>query len=328
MRFAPGSHVDEFEIVEELGEGAYAETYKARDTDTDRVVVLKMINPQLFADPHNFARFRREAKIVAKLDHPNVLKSLDDERNRTEPYLVLEYIDGDNLRRYANTLGGPVPLQTALDWGRQLADALVYLHSHGIVHRDLKPENVLITADGTLRLMDFGTALLDGAKRLTWRHFSESLGTPDYMSPEQIKGNRGDARSDIYAWGVLMYEVLTGRVPFGGDNWMATMAAHLQVDPKPVRTYRKEVSPQLDAVVLKAMRRYPEHRYQSAEELLRDLEHLDELDPASFDLSPEPPMGGMAAIDSAKRLWAFVGLVAVSFIGIVAIIITLSVVLR
>ena len=322
MRFAPGSHVDEFEIVEELGEGAYAETYKARDTDTDRVVVLKMINPQLFADPHNFARFRREAKIVAKLDHPNVLKSLDDERNRTEPYLVLEYIDGDNLRRYANTLGGPVPLQTALDWGRQLADALVYLHSHGIVHRDLKPENVLITADGTLRLMDFGTALLDGAKRLTWRHFSESLGTPDYMSPEQIKGNRGDARSDIYAWGVLMYEVLTGRVPFGGDNWMATMAAHLQVDPKPVRTYRKEVSPQLDAVVLKAMRRYPEHRYQSAEELLRDLEHLDELDPASFDLSPEPPMGGMAAIDSAKRLWAFVGLVAVSFIGIVAIIIT------
>ena len=328
MRFAPGSHVDQFEIVEELGEGAYAETYKARDTSTGGVVVLKIMDPQLVADPLNFSRFRREAKIVSELDHPNVLKSLDTENHRTEPYLVLEYVEGENLRQHAGTLGGPVPVATAIDWGRQLADALVYLHSHGIVHRDLKPENVLITADGRLRITDFGTALLDGAKRLTWRHLSQSLGTPDYMSPEQIKGNRGDARSDIYAWGVLMYEVLTGRTPFGGDNWMAVMGAHLQADPKPLRSYRKDVPPQLEAVVLKAMRRYPEHRYQTGEELIHDLDHLDELDPASFDLSPEPPMGGMAVVDSAKRLWAFVGLVAVSFIGIVAIIIALSIVLR
>jgi serine/threonine-protein kinase len=328
MRFAPGSHVDQFEIVEELGEGAYAETYKARDTSTGGVVVLKIMDPQLVADPLNFSRFRREAKIVSELDHPNVLKSLDTENHRNEPYLVLEYVEGENLRQHAATLGGPVPVATAIDWGRQLADALVYLHSHGIVHRDLKPENVLITADGTLRITDFGTALLDGAKRLTWRHLSESLGTPDYMSPEQIKGNRGDARSDIYAWGVLMYEVLTGRTPFGGDNWMAVMGAHLQADPKPLRSYRKDVPPQLEAVVLKAMRRYPEHRYQTGEELIHDLDHLDELDPASFDLSAEPPMGGMAVVDSAKRLWAFVGLVAVSFVGIVAIIITLSIVLR
>jgi serine/threonine-protein kinase len=328
MRFAPGSHVDQFEIVEELGEGAYAETYKARDTSTGGVVVLKIMDPQLVADPLNFSRFRREAKIVSELDHPNVLKSLDTENHRNEPYLVLEYVEGENLRQHAATLGGPVPVATAIDWGRQLADALVYLHSHGIVHRDLKPENVLITADGTLRITDFGTALLDGAKRLTWRHLSESLGTPDYMSPEQIKGNRGDARSDIYAWGVLMYEVLTGRTPFGGDNWMAVMGAHLQADPKPLQSFRKDVPPRLEAVVLKAMRRYPEHRYQTGEELIHDLDHLDELDPASFDLSAEPPMGGMAVVDSAKRLWAFVGLVAVSFVGIVAIIITLSIVLR
>jgi len=328
MRFPPGSHVDQFEIVEELGEGAYAETYKARDTTTGGVVVLKLMNPNLVADPHNFQRFRREAKIVAELNHPNVLKSLDEERHRTEPYLVLEYVEGQNLREYAGTLGGPVPIATAIDWGRQLADALVYLHAHGIVHRDLKPENVLIAADGTLRITDFGTALLDGAKRLTWRHLSESLGTPDYMSPEQIKGDRGDARSDIYAWGVLMYEVLTGRVPFSGDNWMATMAAHLQQDPKPLRSSRKDVPPALEAVVLKAMRRYPEHRYQTAEELRADLARLDELDPATFDLATEAPMGGMAATESTQRLWAFVALVAVSFLGIVAVIITLSVVLR
>ncbi len=329
MRFAPGSHVDQYEIIEELGQGAYAETYKARDCKTGNVVVLKLMNPQLIADPQNFQRFRREAKIVSDLDHPNVLKSLDTAAHRTEPYLVLEYVEGENLRQFARTLGGPVPIPMAIDWGRQLADALVYLHSHGIVHRDLKPENVLITAEGTLRITDFGTALLDGAKRLTWRHLSESLGTPDYMSPEQIKGNRGDARSDIYAWGVLMYEVLTGRVPFGGDNWMATMAAHLQADPKPIRDYRTDVPPQVEAVVLKAMRRYPEHRYQNATELLDDLEHLDKLDLASFDLAPEEPMGGMAAaMESTKRLWAFVALVAVSFLGLVAVIITLSVVLR
>ncbi len=291
-------------------------------------MVLKCFDPQLFADPHNFQRFRREAQIVARLDHPNVLHSFDDEHHRSEPYLVLEYFDGENLRVHARSLGGPVPVTTAVEWGRQLVDALEYLHAQGIVHRDLKPENVLVTKDGQLRIMDFGTAMLDGAKRLTWRHLSESLGTPDYMSPEQIKGNRGDARSDLYAWGVLMYELLTGEPPFTGDNWMATMAAHLQADPKWLRSHRKDVSPQLEAVVLKAMRRYPEHRYQSAAALAHDLDHLDELDPANFDLSPEPPMGGMAATESAKRLWAFVALVAVSFVGVCAVIITLAVVLR
>ena len=328
MRLSPGTLVDRYEILEELGEGAYAETYKARDTRDGRVVVLKAFNPNLFADPHTFQRFRREAQIVTRLDHPNVVRSLDDEANRTEPYLILEYIEGDNLRHYGGSLGHAVPIDTAIDWGRQLAAALEYLHERGIVHRDLKPENVIISRDGQLRIMDFGTAMLDGAKRLTWRHLSESLGTPDYMSPEQIKGERGDARSDLYAWGVLMYEVLTGRPPFQGDNWMATMAGHLQADPKPLRSHRKDVPPALEAVVLKAMRRYPEHRYQSAAELLRDLDHLDEVDQASFDLSPEPPMGGMAAAESAKRLWAYIALIAVSFIGVCAVIITLSMVLK
>ena len=328
MRLSPGTLVDRYEILEELGEGAYAETYKARDTRDGRVVVLKAFNPNLFADPHTFQRFRREAQIVTRLDHPNVVRSLDDEANRTEPYLILEYIEGDNLRHYGGSLGHAVPIDTAIDWGRQLAAALEYLHERGIVHRDLKPENVIVSTDGQLRIMDFGTAMLDGAKRLTWRHLSESLGTPDYMSPEQIKGERGDARSDLYAWGVLMYEVLTGRPPFEGDNWMATMAGHLQADPKPLRSHRKDVPPALEAVVLKAMRRYPEHRYQSAAELLRDLDHLDEVDPASFDLSPELPMGGMAAAESAKRLWAYIALIAVSFIGVCAVIITLSMVLK
>ena len=324
MRYPQGSRIDRYEIIDELGEGAYAESYKARDTKTGTTVVLKCLNPNLFADPHNFQRFRREAEVVSRLDHPNVLRSLDDHANRTEPYLVLEYVEGENLRRRIGDLHRPVPIDLAENWGHQLADALAYLHAHGIVHRDLKPENVIVAEDGTLRLMDFGTALLEGARRLTWRHLGESLGTPDYMSPEQIKGQRGDVRSDIYGWGVLMYEILTGRVPFAGDNWMATMAAHLQLDPKPIREIRADVPVALEAVVLKAMRRYPEHRYQDAQELVDDLGHLDALDVATFDLSPEEPMGGIAAMDSTKRIWAIVALVAVSFVGIIAVIITLA----
>ena len=178
-------------------------------------------------------------------------------------------------------------------------------------------------------MADFGTAMLTGARRLTWRHLSESLGTPDYMSPEQVQGNRGDARSDIYSWGVIMYELLTGRVPFGGDNWLAVMAGHLQSTPTRILKLRPDVSPALDAVVLHAMRRHPENRYASAEEIVADLDHLDSLDQTAYDLSPEPPIGGLAAAaDSARRLWILVAGIALGFLALVAAIIGLTVVLR
>ncbi|HWW44784.1 MAG TPA: serine/threonine-protein kinase [Acidimicrobiia bacterium] len=328
MRHHPGELIDRYEILDSLGEGAYAETYKALDTRSGDTVVLKMPNPNLFADPGLFQRYRRESDIARKLDHPGVQRGVDGGDTRTEPYLVLEYIDGDNLRRVLRSGPDLIPVDKALDWGRQLAAAIAYLHRQGIVHRDLKPENVLVTRDGRLKIADFGTAMLEGARRLTWKHLSESLGTPDYMSPEQIQGGRGDDRSDVYAWGVLMYELLTGRVPFGGDNWMAVMAGHLGEHPKPIADLRPDVPPALAAVVTHAMRRYPEHRYQTMTEVLHDLDRLDEIDPNSFDQTPEPSMGGMAAVTSERRLWALVALVAVSFLGVVGVIITLSIVLR
>jgi eukaryotic-like serine/threonine-protein kinase len=328
VRFETGSKLDSYEIERPLGEGAYAETYKARDTRSGDTVVLKIPNPLLFADPALFQRYRRETEIARRLQHDGVQRSLDLGESRTEPYLVLEYIEGDNLRRRLRNFEGPVPVDKAVDWGSQLAEALAYLHSQGIVHRDLKPENVLVTEDDRLKIADFGTALLAGARRLTWRHLSESLGTPDYMSPEQIQGDRGDPRSDVYAWGVMMYEMLTGRVPFEGDNWLAAMAGHLQGTPKSIRAVRKDVPPGLEAVVLHAMRRYPENRYQSAEEILADLDRLGELDATSFDLSPEAPMGGMAATRSAFRLWALVGMIAGSFIVLVTVVIVLVKVLQ
>jgi len=148
------------------------------------------------------------------------------------------------------------------------------------------------------------------------------------MSPEQVQGERGDARSDIYSWGVMMYEFLTGRLPFEGDNWMAVMAGKLQKTPEGVRHYRPDVPPALEAVVLHAMRRFPDHRYASAAEIVEDLQHLDTLPPSVYDNSPEPAIGGMAAIDSNRRLWAFVGVVAGSFVALVALIIVLTLVFR
>src|SRR5437764_2175209 len=329
MRFPSGTKLDRYEVVELLGEGAYAESYMAKDTGTGDVVVLKCPNPQLFADPALFQRYQRETEIARRLDHPNVVRSLDLGGSRTEPYLVLEYVDGESLRTALRRFEGPLPVDKAIDWGRQLASALAYLHGQGIVHRDLKPENVLVRrSDDCLKVADFGTAMLAGARRLTWKHLSESLGTPDYMSPEQGQGEGGDARSDIYAWGVMMYEMLTGSVPFEGDNYLAVMAGHMQKTPARIRTRRSDVPASLEAVVLHAMRRMPENRYQSAADIVDDLDRLDALDTSTYDLSPEPALGGMAAADSSRRLWAYVSMIGFGFLGIVAVIITLTIVLR
>jgi serine/threonine-protein kinase len=320
MRYRPGQTIDHYEIVEELGEGAYAETYKARDLDTGRIVMLKSPNPLLFGDPQVYARFKRETEIAQRLDDANIQRSLEL-REDGEPYLVLEFVEGENLRRRINDYDCRVPLDVALDWMRQLANAIAYLHSKGITHRDLKPENILVSDDGVLKIVDFGTAYMVGARRMTWRNLTDGVGTPDYMSPEQIQGERGDPRSDIYSWGVISYELLTGRVPFEGDNWLAVMGGHLQRTPERIRKLRPEVSPALEAVVLKAMRRYPENRYQSAEELIADLGRLDELDPASFDLWPEPPMGGMSAAMTPAQLWTRVALIALAFFAVLVLVV-------
>ncbi|MGZ4211515.1 MAG: protein kinase domain-containing protein, partial [Actinomycetota bacterium] len=163
---------------------------------------------------------------------------------------------------------------------------------------------------------------------LVAEEFDDPVGTGPYVAPEQVLRERGDPRSDIYAWGVMMYELLTGRVPFEGDNWLAVMAGHMQRTPTPIHDLRPDMPRALEAVVLKAMRRIPANRYATADDLVADLERLDTLDVSSFDLSPEPPLGGMAAAGSAKRLWAWMGLIALGFIAIVALIVTLSVVLK
>jgi serine/threonine protein kinase len=264
--------------------------------------VLKIPDPGLFADPATFNRYQREAEVARRLDHPSVQGAIDAGEKRDEPYLVLRYVPGVSLNEYLRS-GLQVPIDTALDWGRQLAVGLAYLHAQGVVHRDLKPGNVLLSPDGRLVIADFGTAQLAGARRLTWKHLSAMLGTPDYMSPEQAQGGRGDARSDIYAWGVMMYQILTGGVPFEGRDWMEVIAAHMQADPNSIHRQRHDVPPAIEAVVLHAMRRHPDNRYPSAGALLDDLDHLDRVDLGTYDLAPEKPMGGLVPGGGPKGLW-------------------------
>ena len=327
-RHQPGEEIDHYRVVELLGAGGYAEVYRAVDLRNGRAVVLKCPNPQLFADPGLFQRYRREADVAGRLNHPGIQRRLDNVEHRSEPYLVLEYVDGGSLKEVLAERGTPLPLPDAIRWATELAETMTYLHANGIVHRDLKPANILVASDGQTKIADFGTALAEGARRLTWRNLTATFGTPAYMSPEQIQGHRGDDRSDIYAWGVLTYELLAGRRPFTGATWQDTMAAHLTQNPVRIRSLRPGVSLALEAVVLTAMRREREHRYQTAAALLADLRRLDELDATAFDLTPEPPLGGMAAAGSGAGLWKYVAVIAGSFMGLVAIIITLSIALR
>lgn len=325
MQHAPGEVLDAYRLEQRLGEGAYAEVFLAVDTRDGRQVVLKLAREELFGDPGLFQRYRREAEIARRLDHPGVQRALDDGASRSVPYLVLEYVEGDSLRKRLQA--GPLPVELALDWARQLADAIAYLHEHGVVHRDLKPDNVIVRADGRLCLTDFGTALAEGARRLTWRGLTEAIGTPDYMAPEQIQGGRGDARSDVYSWGIMAFELFTGRVPFSGDGPWAVMAAHLGADPPSLRQLRPEVPASVEALVLRAMRRYPEHRYPDGRALAADLARLDQLDPSTFELGPEPPMLGSGVANRHRFALVVIG-IAVGFLALAALAVVLAVVLR
>jgi serine/threonine-protein kinase len=213
-------------------------------------------------------RFEREEKIGQKLDHPNIVRILKP-RERSRMYLAMEFIEGTSLR--ALMRGHPLPRAQALDVARQVGEALVYLESQGVVHRDLKPENLLLTASGQVKILDFGIALAQASRRLTWGALSNALGTPDYMAPEQIRGRRGDARTDIYALGMLLYELLTGKLPYDSPDARALLRAKANEEPRPPSWYVKDFDPGLEAIILKAIERDPRHRYEGAAELLADL---------------------------------------------------------
>jgi serine/threonine-protein kinase len=275
MTLHPGEKLDNYEIEKLVARSGMASIYRAKDTRSGIPVALKIPHPEAEADPLLFDRFRREEEIGKKLDHPSVMKVYGDEDKR-RIYMVLEWVDGRLLRQILIEQK-KLPVERAVQLTLNTLEALEYIHSHGVVHRDLKPENIMVDPEDRIKLIDFGIAGASGTRRLTFAKLTQAMGTPDYISPEQVKSKRGDARSDIYAMGVMLYEMLTGDVPFHGPNPFAIMNDRLLNNPVPPRELNPEISPQLQEIIYRALERNPANRYSSAKEFARDLQHQEEV---------------------------------------------------
>ncbi len=270
-----GELLDHYRIENLVARSGMASIYRAVDTRDNNVVAIKVPHPEMEADPVLFDRFKREQEIGEKLDHPGVMKVFPREGQK-RIYMVMEWVDGHLLR---NDLSGGRKLaqERAVRITARICEALDYIHANGVVHRDLKPENIMIDGDDRIKLIDFGIAGHEGSRRLTFAKLSNVMGTPDYISPEQVKGKRGDGRSDIYAVGVMLYEMLTGKVPFSGANAFVTMNERLLNNPVPPREIDPAITPELQEIIYRAMEREPKNRYAHAREFAWDLEHQDQV---------------------------------------------------
>jgi serine/threonine-protein kinase len=276
-----GEKLDHYVVENLVARSGMASIYRATDERTGRTVAIKIPHPEMEADPVFYDRFRREQEIGEKLDHPGVMKVFPNE-DHSQFYMAMEWVDGRLLRQIM-IQQKKFPPERAVKIALEIAAALEYIHSHGVVHRDLKPENIMVDKDDHIKLIDFGIAANVGSRRLTFANFSQTMGTPDYISPEQVKGKRGDGRSDIYALGVMLYEMLTGKVPFTGANAFIIMNDRLLNNPVPPRELDPAISPQLQEIIYRAMEREPAKRYPSAREFARDLEHQDKVGVADRD---------------------------------------------
>ncbi len=231
----------------------------------------------MLGDPATFERFQRELTVMNTLKHPFILKGLDSGKYNRVPFLVTEFVDGQSLRALIES-SAPLPPDKALVLIRKIADGMAYCHENDVIHRDLKPENILITSDGQPIIIDFGLALTKNTHRVTYSNLSAAAGTPDYMAPEQIDGKRGDRRTDIYALGTIMYELLAGKTPFTGDSHMAVMAQHLNGTALRLDRVNPSVAPQLAAIVATCLARDPDDRYPDMNALIQALDHPENTD--------------------------------------------------
>ncbi len=264
-----------YELGSVLGRGGMAEVYLAHDTRLGRTVAVKTLRTDLARDPSFQARFRREAQSAASLNHPAIVAVYDTGEDYVDgvsiPYIVMEYVDGSTLRELLHS-GRKLLPERSLEMTVGILQALEYSHRNGIVHRDIKPANVMLTRTGQVKVMDFGIARAMGDSGMTMTQTAAVIGTAQYLSPEQAKGETVDARSDLYSTGCLIYELLTVRPPFIGDSPVAVAYQHVREEPQPPSVYDPEVTPEMDAIVLKALTKDPDYRYQSADEMRADIE--------------------------------------------------------
>lgn len=301
MALAPDARLGPYRIVEAIGAGGMGEVYRARDTRLERDVAVKILPAHLADDEDGLARFERETKAVAALSHPNILAIYDVGRHEGVPFAVMELLEGETLRERLDQ--GPLPASKALELALETTRGLAAAHTKGIVHRDLKPENLFLTADGHLKILDFGLARAatgiestKGDTAVTSARPTTAgaiLGTIGYMSPEQVRGQSADERSDIFSLGAVIYEMLTARRAFKGDTSADTMSAILNADPSEIRSSRSDIPPQLSRILRRSLEKRPDERFQSARDFGFALEAVSDRDTTS---EPDPATSSIAVL--------------------------------
>jgi serine/threonine protein kinase len=268
-----GKTISHYKILEKLGEGGMGVVYKAHDTKLKRDVALKFLPPHLTANETEKKRFLQEAQAASAINHPNVCVIYDILDEVKQPFIVMEYVEGQTMREIVGVEHNkPLPINDVLNYAIQIAEALQAAHGKGIVHRDIKSENIMLTETKQIKVMDFGLAKIKGAARLT--KTSSTTGTVAYMSPEQLRGINVDARSDIFSFGVVLYEMLTGQLPFKGDYESAMMYSIAIEEPEPIQKYRSDLSSEFLHVINRSLEKDQENRYQTIKDMLIDLKRL------------------------------------------------------
>ncbi|HEU4941702.1 MAG TPA: protein kinase [Gaiellaceae bacterium] len=314
-----------YELLELIGKGGMSSVWKAHDRLLDRQIAIKVLHPQYTEDEEYVERFRREARSVAQLSHPNIVTVIDRGEDAGRQFIVFEYVEGENLKELLGRTG-PMPVRDALVLALQMARALSFAHGRGLIHRDVKPQNVLLNADGQAKMTDFGIAREVDVQGVTIT--GTVLGTSEYIAPEQARGQQVDAQTDVYSLGVVLYELLTGAVPYDGENFVTVALKHVNEPAPNVLERRPDVPPRVATAVERAMAKSPDDRFDSMEELCHELEAcLAELDPSSEEATmiarrPIVPAGKQGRPRRRKRrlgiLWPVVAVLAVLIVAALA----------